>query len=375
MRVLHVVTRFARGGSERDISHQLGWEQAHGVEVDVLIGAASAAGALAEGVTLHRARALVAQHNPLADAQALAEVRSIVRHVAPDIVFTHQSKAGVIGRLAARGLARRIVHIVHMASFGPGYSAVPSRLQAAAERYCGRFTDLVVCVGEELRALYLSNRIGTRDSFEIMRTPVDIDSFARARWITEAERTLLRASFAVSAMQVLVVAIGALEPRKRHALMFEQLAPMLRSGGAVLALAGDGPLQTELRALSRSLQIDGSVRFLGQVPRIEDLLACADVLLLASRVEGVPRVVIEALAAGVPIVATEVEGLREVPNAPISVLPRTGAGMADAVTRVLTEPRHEPVALSALGAWRPGSVDAQLESIYERLVGVPTYLN
>src|SRR5688500_13018778 len=139
MRVLHVVTRFAQGGSERDILYQLGWERARGVQVHVVIGGAGGErdAGMGEGVTMHRARSLRPQHNPIADVRALAELRAIVRRVAPDIVFTHQSKAGVLGRLAARGLARSIVHTVHMASFGPGYSPISSRLQAAAERYCG----------------------------------------------------------------------------------------------------------------------------------------------------------------------------------------------------------------------------------------------
>jgi glycosyltransferase involved in cell wall biosynthesis len=253
-----------------------------------------------------------------------------------------------------------------MASFGPGYSPYASKLQVAAERYCGRFTDVIVCVGNELKDRYVAHSIGEPGRYAIMRTPIDIDAFARTRAFSGLERAGLRASFGVTAETPLVVAIGALEPRKRHALMLDRLKPALHAGSFSVAIAGDGPERSALEEQIAAERIDRSVRLLGQTSRIIDLLGCADALVLTSRVEGVPRVVIEALAAGVPVIAMDVEGLRELPDAPITIVPSDGRGLAEAVERVVDAP-PPALPLEALEQWRPTAVDQQIAAVYEQL--------
>src|SRR5205823_4636796 len=110
--------------------------------------------------------------------------------------------------------------------------------------------------------------------------------------------------------------------------------------------------------------VEEHVRFLGHVDRVDRLLAVADVVVHGSRCEGVPQVVLQALAAGVPVVATDAEGLREIPDAPILIVDREGRGLRDAVLRALKEPR-DPVPIDALAPWTQGAIEKSLLRLAE----------
>jgi glycosyltransferase involved in cell wall biosynthesis len=212
--------------------------------------------------------------------------------------------------------------------------------------------------------------IGRPDQYRVIRSPIDIDRFAAARDVVGSARDALRERFGVRPGAKVAVAVGALEARKRHALILGELAGLIRAGQVDLVIAGDGPERESLGRLAASLAPEGGVRLLGHLSDVPDLLAASDLLVHASTAEGVPQVVIQALAAGLPVVATEVVGLREVPDAPVRVLPSDGAGIASAVQRVAEGPPQPAVPLSALDAWRPSSVEDQIASMHREVAGL-----
>src|SRR2546421_2639374 len=138
MRILHIATRHRRFGAERRLLHTIEYERRAGHDVELAVGPESDVSQVPADIPLHVVPSLVRSVRPYHDLAALRELRKLVDR-GFDIVHTHQSKAGVVGRLAARDRTKAIVHTVHMASFGPGYSRKDSAAFLAAERYCARF--------------------------------------------------------------------------------------------------------------------------------------------------------------------------------------------------------------------------------------------
>ncbi|MEX2446312.1 MAG: glycosyltransferase, partial [Dehalococcoidia bacterium] len=137
-----------------------------------------------------------------------------------------------------------------------------------------------------------------------------------------------------------------------------------RSGQADLVIAGDGPERPRLQQLAAEAGCADAVHLLGFVEDVPAVLAASDALVHASAAEGVPQVVIQALAAGAPVLATDVVGLREVPDAPVTIVRANGDGLLDAARGFVSAPRPQPVPLAALDAWRPSSVHDELARLH-----------
>ena len=372
MRILHVETRHRRGGAERNIIHTASWEARQGHEVHLAVGADSLAELVPDGITVHMVSSLVRSVSPVEDLRAYVDLRDLMRKLAVDVIHTHQSKAGIVGRLAAWGSDAVVVHTIHMASFGPAYGRPSSAVFARAERICGRRTDLFVSVGDELRRMYLRARIGVPDAYLLIRSPIDLERFQNLRSADPAVRIESRAALGLPLAGSIAAVVASLEPRKRVDLILREMAARPENpvgSGPIIAIAGDGAELEHLRRLAAGLGMGRRVYFLGHLADITDVLAAADVLVHAATVEGVPQVVIQAMAAGVPIVATQMIGIHEVPAAPITVVPASGMGLGAAVAATLAEP-PTPIALEALDPWRADSVDAGLSGLHARIDGV-----
>jgi glycosyltransferase involved in cell wall biosynthesis len=254
-----------------------------------------------------------------------------------------------------------------MASFGVGYSRLASTAFLNAERACARATSYFVAVGQEIASAYIAAGIGRPEQYVVIRSPIDVRAFASARFQGSADRDAARRSFALPTSSRLILGCGLLEPRKRWSFVIRELAPLLRKGEATLALAGAGQEEAELKRLVADLGLGSAVRLLGYVHDLPRLFVSADLLVHASTSEGVPQVVIQAAAAGVPVVATEVTGLREVPGASVSIVPSGGGALLRECRCLLVRPRPEPVPLTALEKWSPAAVAAALSDFHRRL--------
>lgn len=355
VKILHVATRHKHGGAERNLLHSIERERARGWDVELAVGRDSTPPSSSDVLT-HRLLKLERAILPHQDVAAVQELRRVIVRGGYDVIHTHQSKAGILGRLAAIGVAPQIVHTIHMPSFGPSYGPVRSTAFRTAERVIATRTDLFVAVGEELRRMYLRAGVGRREDFHLIRSPVDIAAFSYVR-----DRPVGRSE------QPLLLAVGTLEPRKRYDLVLRRLLTLLQDGGARLVIAGDGAGEPALRRLVDQLGVSPHVAFIGHANDLPDVMSRARLLVHASAVEGVPQVVIQALAAGLPVVATEAEGLREVPDVPITIARRDGADLEALVRRALSTRRPASIPLGALNPWTVREVDRELEQLHERI--------
>ncbi len=156
------MTRHQHGGCEKNVLHTIDWERRAGHEVHIAVGVQSDRSDLPTDLTVHVVPHFVREVRPDLDLLALRQLRHLIQAGRYDIVHTHQSKAGSLGRLASKGGRRQLVHTVHMSSFGQAYGAIPSQLYLLAERDCARTTDrdLASTVGVGLREDYLAAGVG-----------------------------------------------------------------------------------------------------------------------------------------------------------------------------------------------------------------------
>lgn len=367
MRILHVATRHRRGGAEKHLINWVRHQQELGHEVDVAVGTEDLADTFPPGTSVLPIPTFTREVSPIADGWTLATLRRAITARRYQLVHTHQSKAGILGRVAARGIAPAVVHTVHMSSFGSAYGRQASRIYRAAERHCAGFTTAIVSVSRVLIDRYVAAGVGPLDLFVLIRSPIDVDGYAALRRCTEVERDAVRARLGLPTDIPLALSVGALDRRKRHDLTIGALAPLLGRRGLHLAIAGDGPEYARLARQIERASLGASVHLVGFADDIKPLLAAADVLVHVAKGEGVPQAVIEAMLAGTPVVAARSEWVDEFDRIPGAVVGQDGAGLEDAIMRTIREPVC-PLDVDDFDEWRPEVVRGQIDAL-DRFIG------
>jgi glycosyltransferase involved in cell wall biosynthesis len=243
---------------------------------------------------------LIRHYNPVTAVPAVISLARYLRHEEFDIVHTHSTEAGIIGRFAA-ALANvpNVVHTVHGIPFADDRNEVLNRFVLACERRAATYTDRIVTNADVIAEEYINRGIGRPDQYTTVYSGVNLDEFADA----EPAENLL-------GDQPRVVMVGRLADGKGHEVLLDAVASMDGFEGSV-SIIGDGPLSDSLaaeieeRGLSDQVFLTG---FRDDVPRV---LAASDVLVLPSFREGTPRVIIEAMASGLPVIATDIAGIPE----------------------------------------------------------------
>ncbi len=248
--------------------------------------------------------------NPYQDFLALGQLRRLIREVRPQIVHTHMSKAGVLGRLAA-SLEKTpcVVHSVRGWSFYPEGSALKRRAFISLERFSARLTDRMLAVSPRQVADGLRAGIGSPADYAVVRSGIDVGRFQNG----SGDAGALRRGLGIPAGASVVGTVMAL---------VEQKAPLdfVAAAGAIMRasphthflIVGDGPLREPMKEAVRKAAGEERFHFVGHSTDVPCLLGGMDLFLLTSRWEGTPRVILEAMAAGVPVVATGVGGVPEI---------------------------------------------------------------
>ena len=247
--------------------------------------------------------------HPARDLTALIKLVRLFRALRPDIVHTHTAKAGTLGRLAAR-LARVPVkiHTFHGHVLEGYFSRPVTRAFLEIERRLARTTDRLVTVSPRLKAQLLAMGIGRPEQVEVVPLGLDLERFRRAR---PASPTL-RPSLGLAEGAPLLGIVGRLVPIKDHVTLFQALARLHAEGPAVhLVVVGDGEERARLEGLASSLGLGLRIHFLGWRLDLEAIVGELDVVICASRNEGTPVALIEAMAAGIPVLSTDVGGVAD----------------------------------------------------------------
>ncbi|HOE65761.1 MAG TPA: glycosyltransferase family 4 protein [Candidatus Hydrogenedentes bacterium] len=338
IRVAHIITRLCQGGAQENTLHTARLHDRGRYEVDLLCGRIVGGEASIEdkaasyGVGIVRVPDLVRPLAPWRDVRALHQLERLIRKGRYDIVHTHTSKAGYLGRwAAARAGTPIVVHTPHGHVFD-GYFPVPlTRLFVRLERRAAKWTDRIIALTPQGVEEHLAEGIGRPDQYVDIFSGIDLEPFEAAI----RNRDAMRAALGYGRDEALIGAAGRLEPVKGFAYFVEAARLVCaQAPHARMLLAGRGPLDRVLRA--QAADMGDRFRFLGFRDDLPDVLAALDIFVLPSINEGMGRVLLECGAAGVPAVATAVGG---VPNI-----------VHDGATGLLTPPRNaQALACNILG--------------------------
>jgi glycosyltransferase involved in cell wall biosynthesis len=312
--------------------------------------------------------------SPLGDLATIYQLWKLIRRERPDIVHTHTAKAGFVGRIAARlAGVPIIVHTYHGHVFAGYFSPARTRLFLLLERFCARLSTRVITLSAALkRELSEVYRIAPPDQIEVIPLGFELDRLAALK----RHEGAFRAQHHIPEAAPLIGIVGRLVPIKNHDL-FLQAARIVHAQlpGAFFALVGDGERRAELVAMAGSLGLADRVRFTGWIADVPPVYSALDALVLSSNNEGLPVSLIEAMAAGVPVVSTSVGGVPDLLDGGqlgAVVPPGDAQGMAAGIVRALTDPAARAVAEKArtvtLQQYDIRQSVAQTDALYRRLV-------
>jgi glycosyltransferase involved in cell wall biosynthesis len=289
----------------------------------------------------------------------------LVRAFRPDIVHAHSSKAGLLGRVAARlARVRHIVYTPHGHVFHGYFDPRRTRRFIALERWAARFTDRIVTLTDAEAAQHLAAGVGRRGQFVTIPRGVSLAAPAAA----SAAAAGVRARLALPAGAPLIGAVSRLTPVKGLRYLLAAMPTILaRCPEAHLAIGGDGEQRAELEAYARELDLAARVHFLGFLADPGPAIAALDVFVLPSINEAQGRVLVRAMALGRPVVAARVGGVPEILDggeAGLLVPPADPAGLAEAISGLLLRP-DQASRLAAAGRCRAPryTVEAMLDAL------------
>lgn len=344
MKIIHIITRMILGGAQENTLFTVEGLLCRGHDVLLVTGPAIGP----EGDLLQRARdhnvpiAMVGSMrraiNPVLDAIAFLKLIFIIARFRPDVVHTHSSKAGILGRLAAR-LCRVpiIIHTIHGLPFHQYQCALLNWLYILLERWCARYTNRIISVADAMSTQAAAVRVARPEQFVTIYSGMEVEPFLEAR----SHRERVRSELGIGEDELVIGKIARLSDLKGHGYLFDAIPGVLeRFPNARFVLVGDGWLTETLKARARELGIADRLIFTGLVPpaRIPELLGAMDVVVHTSLREGLARVLPQALIAGVPVVSYDVDGAREVVldgRTGFLVKPKATRELAEAMCRLL----------------------------------------
>jgi glycosyltransferase involved in cell wall biosynthesis len=273
------------------------------------------------------------------DLLALFSLVRILTRQRPAIVHTHTAKAGALGRIAARlAGVPVVVHTFHGHVLHGYFSRGTTRVFLEIERRLAGITTRILTVSETQRQELLDLKIATPRTSSVMPLGLELDPFLTAH----VSKGTIRRQLGLSPHVPLVGIVGRLVPIKDHATFLEAAAALHRSRPEVRFLVvGDGELRPSLERLAGTLDLDGRVHFLGWQRDMPRVYADLDLLVLSSINEGTPVALIEAMAAGLPVVATRVGGVADVVDdgkTGLLVPPKDPAALNRAMAVLLDDP-------------------------------------
>ena len=345
IRVLHPITRLIIGGAQENTMLTAQLLRQEGWEVDIVSGPQTGSeGSLIEsvqerGIPLVLEPTLVREVNPVKDLLAVWRLAQLMRQGNYTIVHTHSSKAGIVGRWAAKlAGVPVIVHTVH----GWGHHERQHPLIRAyyiwLEKLTLPITDKLIVVSSLNIDKGLADGIGKPENYLVIRSGIELDRFGHPQVSREATRD----AWGIPQDAVVIGSVTRLSPQKAP-LDFVQAAAQVaqRYPQTYFMMVGDGPLRGEVEALAAELGIADRLVLTGLRRDVPELMAAFDLFALSSLWEGLPRVLPQAMATSLPIVATACDGSAEAITEGVNgflVPPGEPAVLAERLCQLVADP-------------------------------------
>ncbi|MCL2144954.1 MAG: glycosyltransferase family 4 protein [Endomicrobia bacterium] len=265
--------------------------------------------AAAEKFRIYRLSNFVREISPLKDLKALRHIYGILKTEKPDVVHTHSSKAGILGRIAAKLAGIKIiVHTVHGYSFNETQNFFKKYLYACLEKFCSLFSDKLIAVAKEDIKKGIKYKIAKESKFELIRAGINTDHYKNYTPDKNFKNAL-----GISESTKVVTTIGPFKPQK-NLKDFIKAADIVgkKNNDIVFLAAGDGEQRKELENLISELGLKEKILLLGWRNDIAELLYASDIFVMTSLWEGLPCTILEAMCCGKPVIANAVDGVKEI---------------------------------------------------------------
>jgi glycosyltransferase involved in cell wall biosynthesis len=325
LRLLYIVTRAERGGAQ---THVLDLATAMREEFDIAV-ATGEEGFLTDACRKREIPLYVLPHlqrevMPWREALALGEIRDLIRRFQPDLIHAHTFKAGFLGRLAGRLFGIPSIYTVHAWLYGtPAVSRLCSALSGPCERLAAHWCERIITVSQAGARVIRKHEIGSPKKLVTIHNGIPD---CRERALAHADRPLV------------ITMVSRFIEGKEQELLLRAFASI--ASGARLRLVGDGPTRQSAERLAQKLGIESKVEFMGNRDDVPWLLAESNIFVLASKSEMLPISILEAMRAGLPVIASDVGGVNEaVAHGETGLLVRSGdvSALMQALTQLASD--------------------------------------
>ncbi len=384
MKIVHIITRLILGGAQENTLLTVeGLHHTYHDDVTLITGLAEGP----EGDLFGRAKALglnvevmpelIRAVRPATDWKAYRLLRQAIRRLKPDVVHTHSSKAGIIGRAAAwNEQVSAVVHTIHGLPFGPSETPLKNAIYVGLERWAAKRCHAIVSVCDAMTEQALAAGVGRPEMYRTVYSGMDVDSFL----YPSRSRKEVRAELGLKDDEIAFGTVARLFERKGHDDILATAPDVLKANPRVrFVFIGDGLLRDSLIAQTERLGLRSAFHFVGLVPpgRIPELLGAMDAVVHPSLREGLARVLPQALLVGRPVISYDVDGAKEVvlPETGILLKPRDIPALRDAILRLASDPALR-AAMGQEGRarfadqFRAETMTRQLRLLYKRLLGM-----
>lgn len=309
LKVAHIITRLDFGGAQGNTLYTAANLDRSRFDAVIIAGPGGMLENRAEPGRLLTARNLVREIDPLKDLAAFFELRALLLKIKPDIVHTHSSKAGILGRLAAASAGvPAVIHTFHGFGFHPLQSALKRGFYVLLEKFCARLSAALVFVSKANIETARAAGIGSPEKYRLIRSGVKLSCYPAG-----GDRAAKREELGLAPSDLVVLSIGNAKPQKNPGDFLEAAARLAPAHPAArFVFVGGGEALDSLRAEAKSRGLERTCLFTGWRDDSAGLLAAADIFALTSLWEGLPRALVEALRSGRPAVCYAADGVADI---------------------------------------------------------------
>jgi len=318
IRVAHLIAGIDTGGTGENTLFTIEGLDEKKYRIDLVIGKELRKDILKrilnKKINLIQIRPFKARHNFLYDPILLLKLLGLFKRGRYDIVHTHATKSGILGRIAARiAGVPIIIHGLHVNALEVFDSKFINVTTMLLEKITSKFTDAHISVSEIVSQKYLEYGIGKRIKYFTVRSGMELNKFFNAKGNVDNQQK--RQELGLAGECFIIGNVGRLEASKGHHFLFRAIKEILKfrkDQPIKLLVIGEGEDKEKLIKYTKVLNLEKNVIFTGYREDVEKLMALMDIFVLTSLREGLPRVLVQAAAVGMPSIAFNIDGVSEI---------------------------------------------------------------